>query len=224
MVKGSKHTPGTLKKFRDAKLGKPGNPHKKGIPISKNATVVCIDCGIVITGTTINRKRCPDCKKKISLGRGLKFKQDHIEKIREENSAYWKHIRMTNPERRDILNQRNREWRIKNPQRFYEMVLKYNHAHPEYKKAWDNRRRALKLNAQGSHTNAEFNILCESLGWECSYCGKSLNIRTASRDHKIPLSRGGNDSIDNITLSCIRCNSVKNAKTFEEFIMVKEAA
>jgi 5-methylcytosine-specific restriction endonuclease McrA len=232
MVKGSKHTKEAIEKLRLSRLGKPGYPHKKGAPISKNASVTCIDCGLLVTNTTVNRRRCKECKKKHDLKRNLNFKRGHTDKVRKENSEYYKRIRATNPERRDALNQRFREWyeknkeyareyarecRLENPN--YRVKLsQYEKDHPEIRRARESRRRALKLKASGSHTAAEFNALCEMSGWKCSYCGKPLNIKTASRDHKVPLSRGGSDSIDNIAPSCVRCNSRKCAKTIDEFI------
>jgi hypothetical protein len=44
----------------------------------------------------------------------------------------------------------------------------------------------------------------------------------ASRDHKIPLSRNGSDTIDNMVLCCKACNELKACSTDEEFIQIKK--
>lgn len=52
---------------------------------------------------------------------------------------------------------------------------------------------------------------------ECRYCRKPLNDRTRSREHLVPLSRGGRDADDNIGWSCRRCNTTKGSLTDREF-------
>lgn len=52
--------------------------------------------------------------------------------------------------------------------------------------------------------------------YTCSYC-ESAGGRLEC-DHRIPVSRGGSDSLDNLTTSCFACNRAKRAKTDEEFI------
>ena len=51
----------------------------------------------------------------------------------------------------------------------------------------------------------------------CAYCGKQgekgLQL---TKDHIIPLSRGGKDDWNNCTTACSRCNHRKNDKTPEE--------
>ena len=231
MVKGSKHTPGALEKLRIARLGKPGWPHKKGVPISKNAVVVCVDCGVIIEGTTVNRKRCTECKKKVVQERINKFKRDHAEEVKKANNQYWKRIRAECPERVEVLGQRYKQWYEKNKEYCREQARKfrqenpdyraklnkYDKEHPELRRIRENRRRAIKRGAQGSHTRAEFYALCEAAKWACAYCGESLIKKTASEDHIIALSKGGSDFIDNIAPACMLCNIRKNARSVEEF-------
>lgn len=53
----------------------------------------------------------------------------------------------------------------------------------------------------------------------CSYCSVKLEWgKNLCFDHVVPLSRGGKLDGDNITPSCIDCNSLKGTKTGEEFI------
>ena len=43
----------------------------------------------------------------------------------------------------------------------------------------------------------------------CLYCGGRFGVSALSRDHVIPLSRGGTDSWTNVVTSCRRCNNRK---------------
>lgn len=50
----------------------------------------------------------------------------------------------------------------------------------------------------------------------CLYCGNEFAIHNLSRDHVLPLSRGGRDSWTNVVTSCRRCNNHKADRTPEE--------
>lgn len=43
----------------------------------------------------------------------------------------------------------------------------------------------------------------------CSYCNRRLTKKSATLDHRIPLSQGGTDDWENLVLSCWRCNECK---------------
>jgi len=52
----------------------------------------------------------------------------------------------------------------------------------------------------------------------CCYCGDVFDGRTAllTRDHVLPLSRGGSDIWDNVVTSCRACNQKKDARQPQE--------
>ena len=79
------------------------------------------------------------------------------------------------------------------------------------------RRRIARLSSGGRHSVAEWWSLCESHLWKCSYCGADIDRNTATKDHRIPVSRGGSDSIDNILPACVSCNCSKGSQTAEEY-------
>lgn len=51
----------------------------------------------------------------------------------------------------------------------------------------------------------------------CGYCGTKIGFSEVTVDHKIPLSRGGPDCMDNMICSCKPCNALKGNRTIEEF-------
>lgn len=67
-------------------------------------------------------------------------------------------------------------------------------------------RRLLVARSIARHTEEEWVLLVESVG-RCVACFRSDVPLT--RDHIIPISRGGHDGIDNIQPLCRRCNSSK---------------
>jgi len=54
----------------------------------------------------------------------------------------------------------------------------------------------------------------------CRYCGRELTNREIALDHVIPFSKGGNNTIGNLVVSCIHCNSHKKNRTPEQAGMI----
>jgi 5-methylcytosine-specific restriction endonuclease McrA len=74
------------------------------------------------------------------------------------------------------------------------------------------RRRA--VNAVAHFTLEEWLALLAKHDGNCAYCGSREWIEA---DHRIPLCRGGTNSIDNILPACRHCNRRKHQKTEDEF-------
>lgn len=132
----------------------------------------------------------------------------------------------------------DRKGYYKNPKKKYEKVLeyqrrtgrlsKYKPYNPEYyssekskmkKRARDLKRRVLKKNADLEYkiTYSVIDEIKTKYDNKCAYCGKECS-NEYHIDHKLPLSRGGGNNIDNLALSCPTCNLKKNNKTDVEFI------
>ncbi|GAB4445236.1 MAG: hypothetical protein OHK0041_02410 [Anaerolineales bacterium] len=90
--------------------------------------------------------------------------------------------------------------------------LEYYKHFPEKSAAATNRRRALKYGSKVTHTEKEWQDLKARYNFTCLCCGKKEPEIKLTRDHVIPLTEGGSDSIGNIQPLCARCNSKKNNK------------
>lgn len=121
--------------------------------------------------------------------------------------------------RRDQRNAYNRAWRAAHPDRRRAAEARRRLRHPEKLAYYQARRRARELGASGSFTWTEWLAKMELLGGCCIYCGRSDLPLTL--DHKVPLARGGTNSIDNCVPACRPCNSRKGTRTATEFIGVR---
>lgn len=89
-------------------------------------------------------------------------------------------------------------------------------ARREYWRERDQNRRARMAGNGGTFSTAEWRELVERYGGRCAYCGEQperLHI-----EHRVPISRGGANSAENIVPACEPCNSSKGAKTDIEYL------
>lgn len=118
--------------------------------------------------------------------------------------------------------------KVRDYQRKMGFPSKYKPYNPKYysseqsktkKRARDLKRRVLKHNAALEYeiTDSTINKIKAKYENKCAYCGKDC-AREYHIDHKLPLSRGGGNDINNLALSCPTCNWKKNNKTDIEFI------
>lgn len=141
--------------------------------------------------------------------------------------TYYRLYRMKN---REKLIAYQREWRHRNAEKVREAgrrqyakmrefrlqsTRRWAKEHPAVHAHNEAARRARKRSADGSHTLAEWMQLLEQAGYRCFYCG--LQSGRLTRDHVIPLVRGGSDRISNIRAACAGCNSRKGRLTGAEF-------
>jgi len=81
-----------------------------------------------------------------------------------------------------------------------------------YKAFMEKRRELKKRNAGGKHTFREWQELKAKNNFICLSCRNSEPTIKLTEDHIIPISKGGNDSIENIQPLCFTCNLKKNTK------------
>jgi 5-methylcytosine-specific restriction endonuclease McrA len=148
--------------------------------------------------------------------------------LREQVKPYKHAWYMTNRER---LSEKYREYHEKNRERDLAYLREYGrnryNADPterQRQRIKNHTRRAQIKHNGGSFTFKELNALFEAQEGFCFYCGELLYAsfdKDIHIEHKIPLSRGGSNNIENIVLSCAPCNLSKGTKTHEEFLATK---
>ena len=138
------------------------------------------------------------------------------EALRKYRETHRKEINIKARERREQDLEHYREIGRNSYERHAEERRKYSieyyKRYPEKSVAATNRRRALKYASEITHTEEEWQELKAFYNFTCLCCGKQEPEIKLTRDHVIPLTQGGSDSIDNVQPLCARCNSKKNNK------------
>ena len=115
---------------------------------------------------------------------------------------------------------RRRAYRAANAERYRETLRLWHVAHPDVYPHYSALRRARLAGAAGSHTLKQWREKRVLLGNVCIYCGEAKPL---TRDHKVPIVRGGTHYIENILPACQGCNSRKYTRTATEFLAMKSA-
>jgi len=162
--------------------------------------------------------RCRECSRLNNLQWYQNNKEHHKVKVLSH--------RKDNP---DLVSYWRKKWQQTEQYREYSRMyqLNYRKLFPDRVKATetkrnqtDTRKHSFKLKtyrrrgAVGSHSLAEWQEKLAEYHNKCAYCTQDA----ATRDHRIPLIKGGTNFIDNIVPACFSCNSSKGAKTDMEFI------
>jgi 5-methylcytosine-specific restriction endonuclease McrA len=163
------------------------------------------------------------------------YRVSNREKVLAQKRAHWAANRgRINTKRRmqyaanpEVRKAADRAYYITNREKRISYARAYRKAHPDkihylnrsYYKRFphkyiqsENRRRARKANAEGSHTEAEWEALKAHYNYSCLCCGRQEPAITLARDHVKPLDAGGSDDIGNLQPLCKSCNSRKSTK------------
>lgn len=115
---------------------------------------------------------------------------------------------------------RSKAWHKANPERARANHIAWAAANPESASNSSRTRRAIKRNA----TIGEKMVM---LKWEkswkakktvvCYWCRNQKASKTCHVDHIKPLSKGGIHAIENLCISCAKCNRSKSAKNLKEW-------
>jgi 5-methylcytosine-specific restriction endonuclease McrA len=136
----------------------------------------------------------------------VRCRSEYSRNWRKENKErYQNYILQT----RDHILERLRNWRIDNK----EHTKKYKNEHSENDSQYRRNRRARIKGNGGKVTAKEWKDLCNQYENKCLCCG-CANLEL-TLDHVIPLSLGGENSINNAQPLCRSCNSKKFTKIID---------
>lgn len=200
--------------------------------LSISPTKCCTKCGIEYPATTEYfhkrserdsfRSHCRECGRKSSRTRLQQRRKENPEWAREKGRIDQKLFRQRNSERVSINDRARRRRRIdKDPERerarerrkWHRWIINNRDKHRvRVRRNQDKRRQQKFQNTIGpAFTYQDVELQRKAQNNHCWWCGKALKD-TYHIDHRIPLSRGGSNSAENICLTCPTCNLSKNNK------------
>lgn len=152
------------------------------------------------------------------------YKKRHADKIREQERAYWSKNKEKKKEKGARSYQKNRSKRLATMRDYHKVhrneridkVKEWRKNNPGRAAHNNSMSRARSFGADGSYSLGDWETLKKQYGHKCPHCGRSEPEIKLTRDHIIPLSRGGSNFIENIQPLCGDCNRRKHAKMPDE--------
>jgi len=161
-------------------------------------------------------------KEKI-LARSKQWREENGKRQKEYAKKYYQEHKKEELER-------SRKYRRENP----EQEKKWKENNPDIIRASSKKYRISdkgKANIQRGHTmrrkrlgkiintltSQEWLDILEAYNYRCAYCGVEFEVENMpTRDHIIPISKGGDNTKENVVPACRSCNSKKGAKIIKE--------
>lgn len=158
----------------------------------------------------INRHRIFSQETRLKIGLKNKSRK-HSDESKKKHSEYIKNHPMTKETREKIIKLNKERSGDKHPG-WKGGISKTKEYKARHFILSHRKRRNLKLNAGGFHTEEQWNFLKEKYFFTCPRCKRIEPEIVLHRDHILPLSKGGSDNIENIQPLCKSCNSWKHCK------------
>jgi len=167
-------------------------------------------------------KEYRDNHKKECLERANKWRKENPEKRKEILKRYYDKKKEEEPE---YFNKKAMEHYHKDVEKSRKKLRDYRKKNPIKTRYWKYKRR-IRCDftvVDKEHMTEEFKkgvlIKIREQDFRCLYCGKDVS-EDYSLDHRIPLSRGGDNTVENIDIVCKDCNTKKSTRTKEEYLEV----
>lgn len=166
--------------------------------------------------------RCKDCIKKVrkqSKEISSQYYQRNKEKIINRSKLYW-NAHKEEKRQRDKLYKENHKEESKKYQKLYreehrekanQYRKKYQREHKGITRRQWQKRRSLEKEIAATLTVSQWENIKSDFNNRCAYCGKESPLE---QEHFIPLTKGGEYTINNIIPACKSCNSGKKTKDF----------
>ena len=157
-------------------------------------------------------KRRAQAKRTYRRERRFRLEQQRVRRRRH----YWKN--------RDKINaKRRRDW-AKNSELFRARERRRYKKNRVSRIVSQRNIQARRAGARGQITSDQWRMLLRRHRFKCFYCAVKLSPSNRTLDHKIPLSRGGTNTINNVVPACRPCNNRKLKMTTEEFLAREKQA
>lgn len=152
------------------------------------------------------------------------YRIDNKEELKEQKRIYWlengdefrakkKQYREDNPE---LVKEQSRQTYERNKETIKHRNKLYSQKNPEIALTNSKRRRFRKKNLESTLTSKEWQKILDDHFHCCHYCGKKSD--DLHQEHKIPVSKGGGYTKENIIPSCPDCNHAKFTTDYEDFV------
>lgn len=179
--------------------------------------IICVSCGQ--RGKHNAHGLCTACYMKEYM-KDPEHKKRHAEIERERRRKNPEHIRTL--DRKRSQTEKRKKWRRQYHLKYYERnrkhLLEYQR---QYRKntarqtIYKMRRRHRVRNLPATLTPDEWQKILKQHRYACFYCGAT--DYELEMEHKIPASRGGGLTAENIVPACSTCNRRKDVKTVQEY-------
>lgn len=162
-------------------------------------------------------------KKGVSLRKGVVLSPEIREKLRiaklgkstnrKGKTGIYSKETLEKMSKAKLGKKQSKETRDRNRQSQYKRHFKNN---PDYiPDGWLDLRRKRIKESNSFHSQGEWETLKAQYNWTCPCCKKTELEVKLTRDHIIPISKGGSDNIENIQPLCHSCNSQKHTLTIK---------
>lgn len=197
---------------------------------------MCSECMLGFQPTNNRQLCCQSCK----VTRQVRIKRERRHNDPTVAAAVRKASLEYKNRNRDLVRQRDREVYWLNPEIVRARVNSYNKTNRDaltaYSRQWrsDNRDHCRAYERHRYHNDPVTNankkararrkrfgeidpqLIFQRDGYVCYYCG--VTSGKFHIDHMTPLSRGGTNTMDNLTVACQTCNLRKHTLTAKEFM------
>ena len=136
------------------------------------------------------------------------YKRKWREGNQEQSKKYREQWQLKNPKY-------DKQYKIKNKEKISEQQKQYfqTEAGKATNQGGHYNRRAKELECINTLTTEEWIDILKEYKFKCAYCGKEFTLfNRETKDHVIPISRGGHNTKENIVPACKSCNSKKHDK------------
>lgn len=155
----------------------------------------------------------------------IQYRKDNRDSL-NENTRRWRAENPDRDKRNRVLwisknleryKRKSREWRVNNRVRDRELNKRWRENNPEKQRVIMFNRNCATRGVRQAVRHGLITSLMQSQGSRCVYCGCDVSSRYHI-DHKLPVSRGGDNSEANLQILCPTCNLRKGSKTHVEFL------